>query len=637
MKNSNIHELSYGMGFFALLLLTTGLYWTGLQSPFILDDEPNLQQLTYISQANTFEELGQFVIEGSAGPLGRPLSLLTFALQHHSWPRDPFSFKYVNLMLHLLNGCLIFWLALQLSRLVTSPPRSLQLALITTGLWLLAPMQVSTVLYVVQRMTQLATLFTLLGLIAYLQGRQYLAQKKLFTGYLWISLGISLGGLLAILSKENGVLLILYVLVLEVTLLRTLEQPLYWRYWFTTFIYLPLFALVMYFTVFTDVTASYSGRDFTLVERLLTETRVLTHYVAKILLLQSYDFGVFHDDYVLSHGLLTPPQTLLTTLLILICLITAIWWRRTYPIYAFGVLWFLAGHVLESSFIGLVIYFEHRNYLPMFGILFAVSYGGIHILTRMQVARLRWLSGIMLSLWLLFFPLITWLQTTLWAKPLEQAEIWAERKPHSRFAQSQAAFLFDAVGQYKRALARHQHMVKAFPEDTGPYMLWLSLVCRQPQTPLPDLQLMLHRFRHGIIDSAAISGLNDILLKRQAGECYIDTALLRYTFSELTQNPRALPELYQLYAMFLAQEKRYDTAILKLDEMPILKKDINVRLLRLRWLISAGRWQEALAYLQEIRAGLSPLEQRLYTTELDQLEKQISGFMSIDFLKFPDN
>jgi hypothetical protein len=60
-------------------------------------------------------------------------------------------------------------------------------------------------------------------------------------------------------------------------------------------------------------------------------------------------------------------------------------------------------------------------------------------------------------------------------------------------------------------------------------------------------------------------------------------------------------------------------AILKLDEMPTPKKDINVRLLRLRWLVSAGRWQEAFAYIQEIRAELSPLEQRLYTAELDWL------------------
>jgi len=184
--------------------------------------------------------------------------------------------------------------------------------------------------------------------------------------------------------------------------------------------------------------------------------------------------------------------------------------------------------------------------------------------------------------------------------------------------------VFDAVGQYEKASAYHQHMIEAFPEDTGPYMLWLSLSCRQPQITPPDLQLMLQRFRSGIVDTAAISSLNDMILKRQTGLCRVDSTTLQLVFSALAENPRVLPELYQLYAMFLAQEGRFNEAIVQLDKMFVFKQETSVRLLRLRWLVSAGRWQEAFAYVQEIRAKLSPLEHRLYAGELDQWEKQIT-------------
>lgn len=624
MKSINYTELLYGSSFFILLLLTAGLYWPGLYGTFLLDDDPNLQPLATISQFNTFSELSQFVIEGGAGPLGRPLTLLTFALQHHRWPTDPFSFKYVNLMLHLLNGCLVFWFILQINRLVVPAPRNLTLALLVTGVWLLTPIQVSTVLYVVQRMTQLATLFTLLGLIAYLHGKQLLAKNRLIIGYLTITLGVGIGGTLAILSKESGALLLLYILVLEWTVLRKFPQPLYWRYWLTLFIYAPVLILLAYFTFFIDITASYSGRDFTLLERLLTETRALTHYVAKTLLLHPRDFGLFHDDYLISKGLLTPPLTLITTLLITGSLIAAGIWRRTYPLLAFGILWFYAGHVIESSFLGLVPYFEHRNYLPLLGILFATGYGINSVLTQMKTPSLRRLSMLLIGMWLLLFPTLTWLQTTLWGKPLLQAEIWATQKPFSRFAQSHAALLFDAVGQDEKAATYYQQMVESFPKDTGPSVLWLSLACRHPRITPPDVTLALPRLRQGKIDSAAISGLNDILIAKRNGRCYLKSDLLEEIFVALTNNINDIPsELYQLYAMFLAQEKRYPEALAQLDRALALKKEVKMRLNRVQWLVAARRWEEALLDVQKIRGELNPVEIRLYSNELDQWEAHL--------------
>src|SRR3546814_5561048 len=67
--------------------------------------------------------------------------------------------------------------------------------------WALHPMQVSTVLYVVQRMTELAALFSLLGLICYVYGRQFVARP--IAAWTWMASGIGFFGLLAALSKES--------------------------------------------------------------------------------------------------------------------------------------------------------------------------------------------------------------------------------------------------------------------------------------------------------------------------------------------------------------------------------------------------------------------------------------------------
>ena len=72
-----------------------------------------------------------------------------------------------------------------------------------------------------------------------------------------------------------------------------------------------------------------------------------------------------------------------------------------------GVLWFLAGHLLESSFIGLVIAFEHRNYLPSLGILLASIYGMLWLFDHILTAYLRKIAILISALWFAFFPLIT--------------------------------------------------------------------------------------------------------------------------------------------------------------------------------------------------------------------------------------
>ena len=227
---NNKLDFKYGIALWIVLLCVGLLYFQGISSGFILDDEINLEEIENIQAANYWQDSFRFIFSGQAGPLGRPISLLSFTLQSYAWPNAAY-FKYINTCLHLLIGSLIFWFLLLLGRFLPIKNNFLlPLSLISTAIWLFSPLQTSTVLYVIQRMVQIATLFSILSFIIYLQGRQYLIKQQIKRGLVWMSLGIGGFGLLAIFSKETAALIPLFILVIEFTLLQHIEKNTYLAY-----------------------------------------------------------------------------------------------------------------------------------------------------------------------------------------------------------------------------------------------------------------------------------------------------------------------------------------------------------------------------------------------------------------------
>jgi protein O-mannosyl-transferase len=640
LRFSFFQFLSGGL-FFLVLIGTVWLYWQGLQGAFLFDDLSNLESLNTIKDTEQFNETWRFITEGITDALGRPISLLTFAWQAHSWPLYPGEFKYVNLMIHLLNGCLIFWFILLLTRVLELPEkRGLLLALLTASIWLWHPLQVSIVLYVIQRMAQLSTLFTLAGLLAYLYGRQYLAQDKLKTGFFWVSIGVGLGGILATLSKENGILLVLYIIVLELTLLRSLPKPRYWRIWIGIFLYLPLILLFFYFATHIDnLLRSYEIREFTMGERLLTQARILIDYLAKISLLRPHGFTLFHDDFTISHSLLNPPTTLIAVAFIVAMFVVAIRVRYTLPVLAFGILWFLAGHVLESSFIGLMLYFEHRNYLPMVGIIFIIVYGAIVLFNFLLSSFLRKIA-LFLSVFLLaIIPMITWSQTDLWGKPLLQAVFWAKQHPKSLGAQSHAFAAFYNIGEHTKAKEYAQDMQKSFPEYTAPYLYQITLACTLKSVNLPNMPEIIHHLKDSQYDHATLSVLDAILKQRARGYCQqvLDFETTDKIFKALIHNPNHAfyqPYFYVRYAAFQASEKHYGLAIQAGKQALALKDSINLRVKITKWLMADKQFDEAMVFLQDIYTKLNPIESRLHYKGLKLLEAQIPVIQKLHEMGF---
>lgn len=369
----------------ALAAAAFAVYAPGLSGSFFFDDYPHIVDNPLVSLGDlSAADIKRAVLSSSAGPLKRPISMLSFGVNHHFAGLDPFWYKLTNIAIHVASGLLLGILAsflLRCYRLCFRPEKPLPnerwIALAAAALWLLHPLNLTSVLYVVQRMTSLSSFFVICGMIAFVQARLRLLEGQAGLGRLFALTLIS--ATLAVLSKETGVLIFLYLLAIELSLFRFRARNVWARRGVITFFSLFVFLPAIAFLVLTVrepawITAAYVERAFTLQERVLTETRVLWEYLRFIVLPDITQMALHHDDFPLSRGLLAPATTLAATVGHLALVVLAWKVRRAAPLIALAVVWFYLGHALESTVFALEIMHEHRNYLPMFGILLAFSY-----------------------------------------------------------------------------------------------------------------------------------------------------------------------------------------------------------------------------------------------------------------------
>jgi tetratricopeptide (TPR) repeat protein len=364
-------------------------------------------------------------------------------------------------------------------------------------------------------------------------------------------------------------------------------------------------------------------------ERLLTQPRVLIDYLLKILLFKPNDFGLFHDDFVISHDLWSPPTTLMAIGFFGSMLGIAIIKRLQMPIFALAVFWFLAGHLLESSFIGLMLYFEHRNYLPMLGVIFAVIYGLLRLFDILVTPFFKKIAVFLSMLWFILLPSITWLQTDLWGKPFQQMLFWAQQNPHSIAAQAQAITFFQQRGNYSEAEKYVKFMLQDFPQKTAPYLYWLYLACLSEQVKMPHLPPIIKHFQTSQYDQIVPELLTLLVEQRISPHCQLSSEALDKMFNALIMNKNNAVEqayLYYHYALFHAAEKRYKLAAHNAIEALALKDSLRLRLKLINWLTLAHQFDAAREVAQALRREMNPIKVHLYERDIRLLEAKISVF-----------
>lgn len=397
------------------------LYFPGISGAFYYDDYANLNGLAEISD---WASLWNFVHSGFAGPLGRPISLFTFALHHSSWPNDGESLLLVNIGIHACNAVLVFLAARLLHRLSGgASERELEFAFIAAAFWMCSPILASSSLILIQRMTTLAAFFMLSTMLIYLKAFECFddePRKRL----MFQALVLGVGTLLASHSKENGVLLPSLVFTIEAFLLRNNARAEKFRKARLAVLGLSVVVFLLYLSpLVRSWTELNEFRGFSSWERLKGEFSIIWKYIYLIFLPRVAYFGPFQDHHALVSDAYRAGIAGLGLVALLVGSFLA---RKKNPWLIFAISWYLIGHLLESTVLLLEPYYEHRNYVPLVGLSMLLAQLSVLAIQRHGgVMRLAVYGYVAITAAVLFWT------TSLWGKPLDAARFWVETNPGS--------------------------------------------------------------------------------------------------------------------------------------------------------------------------------------------------------------
>ncbi|PWK54400.1 hypothetical protein [Pleionea mediterranea] len=369
--SSNHYIVILALASLAILILLTGL-----GGGFIFDDIFNIAENTYLNLPDwTFQNLLVAAFSGEAGPLKRPISYAIFSILKTTFGNEATSFKVLNIIIHLINGFLLFKLLIVISEALkkTITPTNQLWFLLLVFVWLIHPINTSSVLYSVQMMNSLASLFVLCGAVLYVNFRlkKPRATSNYFTA---LAMAVLFTGLAA-LSKENGVLLIPLVLLLEYVLIANSKAISRVN---TSIILLGAGSLLLgafYFLYFDTsiIEQAYAYRSYNWQERLITQLKVIAYYAYLIINPASSEFTLYHDYFQVSQSIFESRSTFFSSAVVLTSLVAAIVFTYKRSVAGLGILLFFVFHSVESTIAPLELVFEHRNYLPLTGIIIFVA------------------------------------------------------------------------------------------------------------------------------------------------------------------------------------------------------------------------------------------------------------------------
>jgi hypothetical protein len=447
--------------FIVISFVSLILYFKGFNGPYFFDDYLNFINLKVYNDNSGFNKFLFYVLSGDAGPLKRPISTLSFLIHASNWPTSPYLFKLFNFVFHLLNGLLLYVVNVKILRILKLVDKKQihKLAILATLLWLWHPFLVSTVLYSVQRMTILPVMFVLLGFLIYINGR--IIQKVNYNrGLKYLYFAIYLFTSLAVLSKENGILLPFLLFIFESIILNKNDFKKLKPIDLTFLFYIPISVILVSFIItFPEMLIHYQNKEFLLIERLLSESRALVTYLYHLFIPSYLTEGIYTDGFTKSTSLWNPITTLLSVVTILLIIFISIKQKKKYPIACFSFLFFFLAHLTESTIWPLELYYEHRNYLPALFLPLFVVFGVSKTIKNKRIFLIVFLSCIT------FLAVNTYLRTKLWSNNLELHRVTAYKYPNSIRAQTMLGVTLgnenkklEAMKSFKYSLSLHDNI-----------------------------------------------------------------------------------------------------------------------------------------------------------------------------------
>ena len=377
---------------FPLFLLALGvalIYSNSLKGRFQFDDlqirdRPNLR----ISDLSAQSLKGTLYWSPARKKVYRPLPCLTLGLNYYFGRDNTFSYHLVNITVHLFCAIAVYFFLQKLLSVPGIRPAfaakyRYEIGVIATFLFAFHPIQTNVATYIIQRMTSIAALFYVVSVTGYIWFRMQTfsdIEKSAFRKYTGLFISI-IAGLFSFSSKENAAFLPITILLIDYLFFYGLsaeyEKKRLRRIYAASIFFLLLIVSYAGTKPLLSYINGYGHRDYSLIERLLTQPRIIFLYLY-LLFVPNVSLLNLNHDVVISKSLLSPPQTLLALFGIGALLMIAYLFRKKYNLLSFVILWYLGNLVIESTIIPLELVYEHRTYLPGVMIFFLMSFGIVY-------------------------------------------------------------------------------------------------------------------------------------------------------------------------------------------------------------------------------------------------------------------
>lgn len=616
-------------GLCLVLFASVLAYLPATHGPLFLDDFPVLQPLGDGGGVESAEDGFKYIFGVDGTDWKRSIARASFLLNGSSWPVNTFDFKATNLGFHLLLTCVLYVVLKALLARVTN--RAPLVALIAASLWALSPANLSTSMYVVQRMTQLGMLFSLFSLMAFLLFR---AHNERSHGFIWIVLsGIS--AILALLSKENSAVLLLLIPIVDEWILRNQKcskiQRLPWLDVLKALAVLVFLSLFLY----EAFQQGFDGRVFDRWQRLGIQGEVLFKYIGYALGIGIPEMTLFHDDlewqvqrngvgtfgyFWIGHGC--------------ICLIAYVQ-RQKWPLYWLAVLWFYVSHIIESTIVPLELMFEHRNYFGSVGIFLIVACVVAAIFEALKSKQLPIAGyGLILILFGLSF-IGLWYRSLIWADSFIVHEKWAANHPNSLRSQMVYGGMLEQTPGFSKMALEYYNKIHDRFDSAALELARIRLSCEN-DSPIPAVTVS--RISALDFESAVVAELKKLTSKTDMQSCY-DSRLVGGGALDLYEALREMPllEYRKRYlatyldsmAVYYEKNGMYVESAMAREELYRVQPTYATALKFVDLLIAGGNFDHAAVYLDLARAHVeaSPFNQPSITAHIGLMSQFLQSRM----------
>ncbi len=484
MRDTFAKKKRHALFLTVIFITITGilLYIHTIQFPFHFDDNHGIVNNPWIYlEKVTVNNLHKACFSGNYPH--RPLANLSFALNYYVHQLNVSGYHWVNIGLHIINGILVFFLfQFTLQHLETGRHKKAvpawatsrnTLAALAAFLWLAHPLHTQSVTYILQRMNVLATTFYLLSLWCYIQARQRRQNNMEPSKTVWLLYAMTaLAAVCAWSSKQNTACLPFFLLFYEWYFLSRPENlRLRLKKIAIAAVVFGILALVYLGPrPLEQIDTKYAEQSFTMAERLLTQPRVVIFYVSLIAYPHPLRLNLDHD-FRLSQTLLTPAGTTLAITAVAFLVIGAVLGARKHRLLSFAILWFLGNLVIESSFIGNELIFEHRTYLPSIFLFLAAGRG----LQRRLPLPAFFVAAMILAL--LASSLWTCQRNFIWRTPFSLWRDCLDKSPNKARPHHNLAAAYKNRNQLHQALDHYHQALDLFSQSARPDLPRIAQTC----------------------------------------------------------------------------------------------------------------------------------------------------------------